>query len=176
MPQILNPEAFREDIRNHIKTHVIDLRNPDAPEKVAINIEKSVFNYAIREATARKVVKKWMNSYFVQLYVDRLRSIYANLKNADFLDRILSGEITPEALTGISHMEMSPDQWNELIQKKMQKENNKYNVDEGVYTDMFQCRKCKSRKVRYFEMQTRSADEPCTIFCCCENGHNWRIG
>jgi len=173
MPEIKNPEVYRRDIVSNIETLIAAA---GGTADLAKNIEKSVFNYAIREAAARKVVKKWTNSYFVQLYIDRLRSIYINLKNAGFLARIISGEITPENLTGISHLEMAPEQWSELMQKKMQKENNKYNEDDGVYTDMFQCRKCKSRKVRYFEMQTRSADEPCTIFCSCENGHNWRIG
>lgn len=27
-------------------------------------------------------------------------------------------------------------------------------------TDAFQCGKCKQRKTRYYQMQTRSADEP----------------
>ena len=42
-------------------------------------------------------------------------------------------------------------------------------------TDMFTCRKCKSKKCSYYELQTRSADEPSTIFVTClECGKNWK--
>ena len=39
----------------------------------------------------------------------------------------------------------------------------------------FTCSKCKSKKCTYYEMQTRSADEPATIFITClDCGKNWR--
>jgi transcription elongation factor S-II len=34
-------------------------------------------------------------------------------------------------------------------------------------TDMYQCRKCKERKCKVSSFQTRSADEPATVFICC---------
>ena len=34
-------------------------------------------------------------------------------------------------------------------------------------TDQFQCGKCKQRKCTYYQMQTRSADEPMTTFVTC---------
>lgn len=185
MQNITNPDIFRDDIRNNIlkkicenkaamSTSGSDKKSPTEMKKLATNIEKSVYNFAIKEATTRKVVKKWSNMFFVQLYIDRLRSIYLNLRG-DFLQHVLSGEIATEQIANMSHFEMAPEQWAELIQNKIRKETNKYNVDDGVYSDMFQCKKCKSRQVKYFEMQTRSADEPCTVFCSCINGHNWRI-
>ena len=43
-------------------------------------------------------------------------------------------------------------------------------------TDQFQCGKCKQRKCTYFQMQTRSADEPMTTFVQCVNCNNrWRF-
>ena len=39
----------------------------------------------------------------------------------------------------------------------------------------FQCNKCKSTKVTYYQMQTRSADEPMTVFLSClKCGKRWR--
>lgn len=32
-------------------------------------------------------------------------------------------------------------------------------------TDAFQCGKCKQRRCMYYQMQTRSADEPMTVRC-----------
>jgi transcription elongation factor S-II len=34
-------------------------------------------------------------------------------------------------------------------------------------TDIFKCGKCKQRKTTYYQMQTRSADEPMTTFVTC---------
>ncbi|KAF8505325.1 transcription factor S-II-domain-containing protein [Gautieria morchelliformis] len=43
-------------------------------------------------------------------------------------------------------------------------------------TDAFQCGRCRQRKTRYFQRQTRSADEPMTIFVTCTNcGNKWKF-
>lgn len=41
---------------------------------------------------------------------------------------------------------------------------------------LIQCHSCKQYKVTYYEMQTRSADEPMTCFCTCLNcGKKWKM-
>lgn len=43
-------------------------------------------------------------------------------------------------------------------------------------TDMFMCGKCKGRRCTYFQMQTRSADEPMTTFVTCVScGNHWKV-
>ena len=45
-----------------------------------------------------------------------------------------------------------------------------YNVQVRVTEDgMFKCNKCKSMKTVYYQMQTRSADEPMTTYVTCTN-------
>jgi DNA-directed RNA polymerase subunit M/transcription elongation factor TFIIS len=40
---------------------------------------------------------------------------------------------------------------------------------------LFTCGRCKSQKTTYYEMQTRSADEPMTVFVSCLNCEkNWK--
>ena len=40
----------------------------------------------------------------------------------------------------------------------------------------FLCKKCNTRKTRYYQMQTRSADEPMTTFVTCNNCNNrWKF-
>ncbi|EFA81501.1 hypothetical protein PPL_05490 [Heterostelium album PN500] len=43
---------------------------------------------------------------------------------------------------------------------------------DAATTDQFQCGKCKQRKCTYFQLQTRSADEPLTTFVTCVNCNN----
>ena len=136
-------------------------------EKNATNLEKGIYNYAIQEATIRKIIKKWENPSFAQLYVDRLRSIYINLKNEYLLHQIKTNEITPKTLAFMTHQELNPEHWKEFIDKKIKRDASKYSMNIEASTDMFTCKKCKSKKCTYYELQTRSADEPMTIFVSC---------
>lgn len=49
-------------------------------------------------------------------------------------------------------------------------------IHKNVTTDgLFTCKKCKSKKTTYYQMQTRSADEPMTTFVTCTNCNNrWK--
>ena len=67
----------------------------------------------------------------------------------------------------MTHQEMKPSRWKELIDQKIKRDENKYNTCIQASTDMFTCRKCKSKRCTYYELQTRSADEPATIFVTC---------
>jgi transcription elongation factor S-II len=166
--KIANPEQFRLNIRGKLN---LILEN----EKNSSNLEKGIFNYALKEATNRKVVKKWDNQYFVQIYLDRLRSIYINLKNTEILEQIKNGTIQAHTVAFMSHQEMRPDKWKELIEDKIIKDKNKFETNVEASTDTFTCRKCKSNKCTYYQMQTRSADEPMTTFVTCiECGNRWK--
>ena len=157
---IATPDIFRENISGKFAAI---LEN----ESMAINLEKGIFNYAIKESTARKIIKKWENPYFVQIYLDRLRTVYINLKNAELLKQLKDQELLPQTLAFMTHQEMNPTHWKEKIEQKIKRDSNKYNANIQASTDMFTCKKCKSKRCTYYELQTRSADEPATIFVTC---------
>ena len=169
MSKITNSTLFRDNIRSKINP-LLGLEIADAT-----NLEIGIFNYAIKEATRRKIVKKWENPHFVSIYIDRLRSIYMNLKNEHLRTLLHNGEIEPKQLAFMTHQEFKPERWRELIEKKMKRDASKYNDNIQASTDMYTCRKCKSNRCTYYEMQTRSADEPATIFVTClDCGKHWR--
>ena len=63
--------------------------------------------------------------------------------------------------------------------KKLEKENMNQamvaQVEKAISTE-FQCGKCKQKRVSYSQAQTRSADEPMTTFCECQNcGNRWKF-
>jgi transcription elongation factor S-II len=168
MRKIENPEKFRSNIRSKLDEI---LKN----EKNSINLEKGIFNFALGEAKNRKVVKKWDNPYFVQLYVDHLRSIFTNLNNPHILEQLNSGSIKAHTIAFMTHQEMRPEKWDELITAKSKRDQNKFENNLEAATDTFTCRKCKSNKCTYMQLQLRSADEPMTTFVTCLScGNRWR--
>jgi transcription elongation factor S-II len=170
MPLESQTEKFRVNIRNKLFERI-----GEQNEKISINLEKAIFNYAIKEATQKKIIKKWENPYFKQLYIDRLRTIINNLKNPDILQQLKSEEIKPQTLAFMTHQEMNPQRWSILLQQKIKRDASKFNINIEASTDMFTCKKCKSKKCTYYELQTRSADEPATIFVTClDCGKHWK--
>lgn len=168
MRKIENPETFRNNIR-------VKLQDILDSEKKAINLEKGIYNYALKEAANRKVVKKWDNPYYTQIYLDRLRSIYINLSNDSLLNHVKDGTVPVKALAFMTHQEMQPEKWDALIQAKIKKDKSKYDTQQEAMTDTFKCRKCYSNKCSYYQMQTRSADEPMTTFVTClECANRWK--
>ena len=168
MRKIEKPDNFRNNIRGKLQ----DLLDS---EKKAINLEKGIYNYALKEATNRKVVKKWDNPYYSQIYLDRLRSIYINLADSTLLSHVKDGTVPVKALAFMTHQEMQPEKWDALIQAKIKKDKSKYDTQQEAMTDTFKCRKCYSNKCSYYQMQTRSADEPMTTFVTClECANRWK--
>lgn len=164
MYRIPQPDKFRENIRTKLQEQMSQ-RNI-VNDKIARNLERAIFNYAIQEASRKKIIKKWENPFFSQIYVDRLRSIYKNL-TPDIQQALQSGELTPQSFVFMTHQEMNPEHWSVLIQKKTKRDASRYDTKIEASTDMYTCKKCRSKRCTYYEMQTRSADEPATIFVTC---------
>lgn len=116
-----------------------------------------------------------------QPYKQKYRNISFNLKdpkNGKLRTAVLLRELGPDELLEMSSDELANDelrQKREEIKEKMTRDAMPYNKREAS-TDMFKCGKCKERKCTYYQMQTRSADEPLTTFVQCVNCNNrWRF-
>ena len=169
--QINNPAIFRENVRSKL---ILKFGNELTPTIIA-NIEIGVYNYAVKEATNLKVIKKWDIPAFSTIYMDRLRTIFNNLKNVELLASLKSEELSPKTLAFMTHQEMDPQHWKEMIEQKIKRDANKYSTNIEAMTEMFTCKKCKSKRCTYYELQTRSADEPSTIFISClDCGKHWK--
>ena len=166
LSRIPNPDVFRQKIRIHLAKQIESDAGGVIKEKLATNLEKAIFNYALQEATRKKIIKKWENPYFSQLYTDRLCTIFRNLTQSIRL-ALQSGELTPQQFAFMTHQEMNPDRWATLLQQKSKREASRFDTKIEASTDMYTCKKCRSKKCTYYELQTRSADEPATIFVTC---------
>jgi transcription elongation factor S-II len=147
----------------------------DTLEALSINLERGIYNFIIQKATNEQIVKKWSNPHFVQIYIDHARSVYTNLGVDRVKQSVLSRAIKAQDLPFMSHQQMLPEKWNSLLEQKCIRDKNKYEVHLEASTDNFKCYKCKSRECTYYQMQTRSADEPMTIFVTCiKCGNRWK--
>jgi transcription elongation factor S-II len=170
--KIENPDTFRINIRQKLGDF---FEQSDNKEKHSNNLEKGIHNWALKEATNKRVVKKWDNPFFVQIYLDHLRSIYINLKNKKLVQMVNNGEIKAHEIAFMTHQEIYPEKWEELLKAKSIRDKNKFEQNIEAATDTFKCRKCWSKKCTYYQMQTRSADEPMTIFVTCiDCGNRWK--
>ena len=118
---------------------------------------------------------------FINLYKSKILSIYSNLdtnsyiKNNQLVENIKSGKISPEKVGFLSVYDTFPDNWKELLNIKSKRDKIKYELKPEAMTNLFKCRKCGSRETSYYEVQTRSADEPMTQFITCLSCNNrWR--
>ena len=169
MRTVDNPSEFRPNIVSKLSEIIGD-------NKITTNLEKGVLNYSIDVSNKQNIVKKWDNELFVIIYTERLRTIMFNLqKNDALLCQIKNKEIKPHKLAFMTHQEMNPEKWKPLIEDKKIRDKNMYNPQIDANTDNFTCGKCKSKRCSYYQLQTRSADEPMTTFVTCiDCGNRWK--
>ena len=164
------------------RSQCVELLNREVDDEVlSRNIEKSIYNKTIQKSKEKNIKRYWTNIVFKNLYISKIRSIYSNLdkecyiKNSVFIDKVKSGEIEINKISSLSPYDIYPDNWKELFAKKAKQDKLKYELKPEAMTDSFKCRKCGSRSCSYYEVQTRSADEPMTQFITClECNNRWK--
>nr|ACN41014.1 unknown [Picea sitchensis] len=158
-------EAFSKVVNEAEGENMVRINACD-PVRVAVTVETLMFEKLGRSNGAQKL---------------KYRSIIFNLKDAnnpDLRRRVLLGEIKPEKLIVMTAEEMASDQ--RKLENKQIKDKALFECERGIKpkatTDQFKCGKCGQRKCTYYQLQTRSADEPMTTFVTCVNCNNhWKF-
>lgn len=147
----------------------------------AKDMEIGIYNWCIIECGKKRISRNWSNPKFFKLYIEKSRSIISNIDKASYinnnklLDRLLEKEFFPHNIAFMKPENVHPDIWTDSADALMKKYENAYENSVVAMTDMFKCGKCKKRECTFFEIQTRSADEPMTVFIRCINcGNSWR--
>ena len=116
-------------------------------------------------------------------YVNRILEIIHNIKdenNLEFRENIINGIITSDDLCTMNANEMlnkaKKDEIKKEIEKKVDEVRSDWIEKHGLVTEgVYKCGKCGCKKTTQYEQQTRSADEPMTLFITCKNCKNtWR--
>jgi len=135
------------------------------PVQIALEIESEM--YRIFDGTTAN-------------YKAKFRELFMNLKNPknpELRERVVEGHISPARLCQMTSQELASRELQE--QRKALEEACLKEAIRGVpkqaTTTMFRCHKCKKRECTFYQLQTRSADEPMTTFVNCTNcGNRWR--
>jgi len=150
-------------------------------EEQQTDLERGIFNAALKEATGRGVRRHWENPEFAEIYRAVARRTVGNLDpttyvgNPRLLERLREGEFAPHDVPFMTAREMYPEHWQVLTEEQLKRETTMLEGSAEEGSDMFKCNRCGKSRTKYWEMQTRSADEPMTVFIRCLNcGKQWR--
>lgn len=124
-------------------------------------------------------------------YAQKARSLLFALKNNEALRAgIIAGTINASDVVHLTAQQLATEEKQKQAEKDLtdltaERRGDFYKIareqlmrDNGLDPDKggeFQCKKCKGTKTTHYQMQTRSADEPMTVFVCCLGcGNRWR--
>ena len=141
----------------------------------SVEIENSIYNYSLLYSLQNNINKFLIES----IYTDKFNEIIKNINkksylyNPNLIKKLKEKSILYENLAFLSPQDLCPEKWEKLIEKKKKIEFKQKNI---IATDIYKCGKCKQRKCKVSQMQTRAADEPMTtIVTCLVCFNTWRF-
>ena len=153
-------------------------------EELAKTLEDSVLHVISDQALKEGIEVDWGNRVFWSMYRNRAISIYENVvgekgyvQNTEgWLHKLVSGDITPRLFAEMTAVDMFPKRWKASIERIIEKEKILY-TDKATASIFLWCSRCKKKaKCVYYQLQTRSADEPMTTFVTClECDRRWKF-
>lgn len=169
--------AIREKVRENFKV-LFD------SDDMAKEFELYMLENLVEQAKKEGYEIDWSNRTFWNMYRNRAISLYENLRGKDsyvqntqnLLERLRNGELTLKAIADMSPIDLYPSRWKESIEKIIETEKKMYSTQKSASIFMW-CSGCKKKtKCDYYQLQTRSADEPMTTFVnCLECGKKWKF-
>ena len=144
-----------------------------------INLEKCILNYATDRSRDLCEEPAWDNHKYSNIYKHKFLQLQYNLRNSP----VLKGWIVDKKIKTRDVIDMKPDDlwpdgpYAQSREKRIIRDMRKaYLANEAKNQEgFFTCARCKSKKTSYYQLQTRSADEPMTTFVTCHQcDKNWK--
>lgn len=173
------------EMGSEIRDRVVSLlkAKSELEDLYAKDIEIGIYNWTLQYADSIRVTRNWKVQRFVNIYLDKARSVISNidpnsyLNNSRLVTRLKEHEFLPHELPFMTPDSVFPEKWKQIMDERVKKELNVFDEKPQSMTNQFKCGKCKKRECIYQELQLRSADEPMTLFITCLNcGNRWKIG
>ncbi|XP_075663471.1 transcription elongation factor TFIIS-like [Castanea sativa] len=182
-----------------IKSGITDPKAETETETLKVTVKKKIDHHhhhhqdskAIKNSDYRESVRKLLAEAFSRVSSETDESISspafdpvevaASVEDLQYLRRkVVLGEINAQTLVTMSAEEMASEKRKrENIQiklKTLKRCVHDANEEDKATTDMFQCSRCRERKCTYYQLQTRSADEPMTTYVTCVKcSKRWKV-
>lgn len=177
----LNKNSEKNNLRITIVKNLEKLFENILSKDEIITLEQEIYETSLNEADTKHIIKDWSIKLFEHLYLSLMRKSVSNLydksyvKNTELIQKYKNKEVTLKDIASMNHYSLFESKWSERIERQKNIEKRQLEGNKSMATDQFLCSRCHKRECTYYEMQTRSADEPMTIFISCLNcGKNWR--
>jgi transcription elongation factor S-II len=165
-----------EDVREEGAVHVTHASNVfvDHPLRDLVrdrfesaDIEGAILERCVQDGKKWYMDIGWDSVPFLEMYRSRAMSLYRY--------RHLAATMTPKEFAETTEVDQNPGRWREIIERTIEKEKALHKKKEASIF-MF-CSSCKRKtKCDYYQLQTRSADEPMTTFVTClECDKRWKF-
>ena len=143
-------------------------------DPTARSLENHILRRCDREARLWEVDATWSNVPFVRMYQSRCAHMYRHLP--PWKDRISNGDVTAEQYAMMTEVDLNPAQWQDALEKVFAREMNTMATQKSASITLY-CQRCKRQtSCDYYQLQTRSADEPMTTFVTClECDKRWKF-
>jgi transcription elongation factor S-II len=137
-------------------------------------LEDEIYNFSVSYAKKNNV-----EEILEDIYYHKVNDIISNMDSSHYIkNNYLLKAIKDDDIDILDVVNMSPDKlypeiWKPILDKIAWLEYKKINM---ATTDIFYCKKCKKKKCTFYQLQTRSADEPMTTFVnCLVCSNNWKF-
>ncbi len=171
-------------VASPIRDKVIENYSELMDLELATQLEESILHVVADQGIKENIDLDWTNRIFWNMYRSRCISLYENLRGKDsyvgntenWLAKLKTGEISPRGFAELTAVDLCPSRWKASIEKIIESDKRLYSKNENAAIFMW-CSNCKKKtKCDYYQMQTRSADEPMTTFVnCLECDRRWKF-
>ena len=170
---MIRPDVMIYAIRNLDRKNVLFSLSKYVSFDKADKIEQGILEFAMIQISNEK---SDVLEFLENIYRSKSYDIFLNLdiknsriNNQTLKPSIMNGGLDPHYVAFMTPQHMHPVRWFKELEKRKAVEA----VDDNKkVTDNYKCRKCGDRKSTTTQMQTRSADEPMTIFVTCITCYN----
>jgi len=159
--------------REYAKEKYADVMGLDIDHNIVKNLEIHTNNWAYIRTKECGDTPASNNSNHIGRYKQKFLSMMYNLKKSPNLkSRILDGVLKTGNAVNLSPQGLWPDgphakMSEQIAVTEMKKQHAANYMHDKDYKGLFKCGKCRGYKTTFYQMQTRSADEPMTVFVTC---------
>jgi DNA-directed RNA polymerase subunit M/transcription elongation factor TFIIS len=153
-------------------------------EDMATEFELHMLRSLVDRARKESIDIDWSNRTFWNLYRSRAISLYENLSglnsyvknDENILEKVKNGDFALKHVAEMTSIDLCPSRWKDAIDRIIEQEKKLYSSSQNAAIFMW-CSSChKKTKCDYYQLQTRSADEPMTTFVTClECDKRWKF-